>query len=219
MKAQTIKDRLSRIIMPPSPNLNVSRKIEELLKMLGDRATVLDLGSGTRRRSAHVINIDCQPHPEVDIMADAHKLPFKEGVFDAIIADAVLEHVKEPLRVVEEIRAALKKGGYIYAEIPFLQPFHAAPTDYQRYTLEGIKNLFAGFESIETGVCVGPTSAVCGLVMNYIPFAIDIPVIRTMLYVFFGWIFFLARYMDLFLARKKNAHTLASSLYFFGKKP
>ena len=47
----------------------------------------------------------------------------------------------------------------MYAEIPFLQGYHADPHDYQRYTRSGIVELFGDFDLLETGVCVGPASA------------------------------------------------------------
>jgi len=115
----------------------------------------------------------------------------------------MLEHVADPQAVVKEIYGALKPGGYIYCEIPFLQIYHPAPRDFQRYTIEGIDRLFSDSGRFETGVAVGPTSAVCGMLQEYIPFVIDIPVIRGALYYAIGWVGFLLRYLDVLLARKR----------------
>lgn len=205
-------------IMPPSPNLNLSRKIDSLMNTLGETARILDLGSGKRRRSGRIINIDLRDDPEVDILGDAHFIPVKDGSADAVIAQALLEHVRYPQVVVSEIHRVLKKGGYIYAEIPFLQPFHAAPEDYSRFTLPGIETLLGRFEKVDSGVCVGPTSAVCCMLMEYIPFVVGIPVIRTVIYIILGWLFFPIKYLDILLVRKKNAHYFSSSVYFFGRK-
>jgi SAM-dependent methyltransferase len=202
----------------PGISLNISRKPAELLNSLGPRPKVLEIGSGMKRRAPYVVNMDCARFPEVNIVGDAHALPFKEGSFDAVIAQALLEHVMDPQVAAEEIRRILKKDGYVYAEIPFLQPFHPAPEDYHRYTLQGIEKLFAGFEKIETGVCVGPACAVCGILLEYMPFVIGIPVIRSVAYLILGWVLFPFRYLDIILARRKNAHMLASSLYFFGRR-
>lgn len=39
-----------------------------------------------------------------------------------------------------------------------MQPFHASPHDYQRYTLSGIEYLHRDFNKVESGVYSGPVS-------------------------------------------------------------
>ena len=45
--------------------------------------------------------------------ADVHELPFADASFDAVFAHAVLQHVKEPLRVLAEVHRVLKPGGVV----------------------------------------------------------------------------------------------------------
>lgn len=53
-------------------------------------------------------------HPEVKfIQADAHKLPFKKGSLDLIIATEVLEHVVDPQVALLEMKRVLSKSGEI----------------------------------------------------------------------------------------------------------
>lgn len=211
-------DRLKDAIKSPPVNLHLSKHLPALLDQLGPQARILELGCGRLRRAGHIINADLTPYPEVDVVTDAHKLAFKKEYFDAIIADAALEHVSDPQAVVSQMHDALKTGGYIYCEIPFLQIYHPAPRDFRRYTTEGIDQLFTAFHKIDSGVAVGPTSAVFGILQEYVPFVIDIPIIRGLLYFLIGCIGFLLRYLDILLVRKKKAHILASSLYYYGKK-
>ena len=218
MKIKKIIYDFAGLIAPPSPNLNVIHKIDELLKTLGRERKVLDLGSGKKRISPEAVNIDINFYPGVDVIGDVHHLPFGDGHFDLVVARAVLEHVEDPAGVISHIHRVLKKDGYVYAEIPFLQPYHAAPGDFQRYTLKGIETLFSEFDKIDSGVCVGPTSAVLGLMQEYIAFFIGVPVLRTAAYFMLGWFFAPFRYLDLFLVKRKKSHTIASSLYFIGKK-
>lgn len=51
-------------------------------------------------------------YPSVNfIVADAHKLPFKTNTFDLTVCYETIEHVVDPLKVLEEIRRVTKKGG------------------------------------------------------------------------------------------------------------
>jgi ubiquinone/menaquinone biosynthesis C-methylase UbiE len=54
-------------------------------------------------------------------VCDAHHLPFQIESFDGVIVQAVLEHVFDPNRYVEEIHRVLKMDAVVYAETPFIQ--------------------------------------------------------------------------------------------------
>jgi 2-polyprenyl-3-methyl-5-hydroxy-6-metoxy-1,4-benzoquinol methylase len=51
-------------------------------------------------------------------VGDAHKINFKANEFDAVFALEVLEHVFEPVSVLQEIRRVLKKDGYAVFLVP-----------------------------------------------------------------------------------------------------
>jgi SAM-dependent methyltransferase len=105
---------------------------------------ILDVGSSKRVIHPRAISIDLQDG--ADIVYDMMQgLPFPSGTFDLCVCTAVLEHVPDPHFLVQEMRRVLKPGGRIHAAIPFLQPYHAAPNDYQRYTEVGIRYLFRDF--------------------------------------------------------------------------
>ena len=50
--------------------------------------------------------------------ADAEKLPFKAQTFDRIYCLHVLEHVDDPLQVLQQAKRVLKIGGNIYIAVP-----------------------------------------------------------------------------------------------------
>jgi ubiquinone/menaquinone biosynthesis C-methylase UbiE len=50
------------------------------------------------------------PHLKL-IVADAHRLPFKDKTFDLVICTETLEHVTDPKKSLLEIGRVLKKGG------------------------------------------------------------------------------------------------------------
>ncbi len=196
------------------------RKVSALIEELGSDAIILDLGSGSRRRAEHVINLEIEPVPNVDVMGDGHELPFRDEAFDAVILEAVLEHVREPKRVVSEVHRVLKPGGRVYAGVPFMQGYHASPKDYQRYTVEGLEHLFSDFRKIESGVCVGPTSALHWIFKEFVGILFSFGNIWLYkgLSLIVGWLTFPIVYLDAILIHIKNADAIASAVFFIGRK-
>ncbi len=117
------------------------RRFEEVSKMIEESSegTILDIGSadGTftnvilqKSKTKKIIGIDVLKK-SVDWankhwnskklkfqLGDAHKLDFKSNTFDAVVALEVLEHVKNPQKVLGEIKRVLKKGGYAVFLVP-----------------------------------------------------------------------------------------------------
>jgi SAM-dependent methyltransferase len=77
----------------------------------------------------------------IDIFSPLHEIPVPDGHFDAILCNAVLEHVRNPVEVLAEFRRVCRPGGILYLVVPFMQPEHLDPTDFQRYTSEGLQEL------------------------------------------------------------------------------
>jgi SAM-dependent methyltransferase len=208
---------------------NISR-LNSLLKAF-ESPVLLNLGSGERfigmeklekPIARRMVNLDLFPSSSVHVVGDAHALPFGGGVFHGIVCQALLEHTRHPDRVVMEMSRILKKGGFVYAEVPFLQGYHPTPGDFYRYTLDGIEVLFSEFEKVDSGVCVGPGSSlswilrefIIGLLTNFSPGKRW----KTPTALIAGWLTFPVKYLDFFLARAPNAHAIASGLYFLGRK-
>jgi SAM-dependent methyltransferase len=97
--------------------------------------------------------------PRTRIVCDAHDLPFVDGAFDAVVVQAVLEHVLDPPRVVAEIHRVLVPAGLVYAETPFMQQVHEGAYDFTRYTASGHRRLFRCFDELGRGVVGGPGEA------------------------------------------------------------
>jgi len=218
-RAKSALRRIAEATAPPSPSLNVSRIVQLMLEDLGCEASVLDLGSGGHRLAHHVINVDIALSPNVDIVAAGQALPFKDATFDAVITQAVLEHVPDPGNVVAEIGRVLKDDGYIYAEIPFMQGYHADPGDYHRFTRSGIRWLFRDFEATDLGVCVGPSSALAWMLREYARLVVyGSEPLGKIMYRLVGWITLPLKYLDLIMARTEKAHVIAAGFYFYGRR-
>jgi ubiquinone/menaquinone biosynthesis C-methylase UbiE len=71
----------------------------------------LDVGCGRNKRGD--IGIDRNKHEAVDIVADAHYLPFRDNVFEKVISFCVLEHSFNPSIFLKEQHRVLRSGGQI----------------------------------------------------------------------------------------------------------
>jgi SAM-dependent methyltransferase len=111
---------------------------------------VLDDGSGLRYEYFDdVVNLDLSEFPTTDVLGSAAALPFATGTFDGVLSVAVLEHVPDPRRCVHEIARVLKPGGWVFAAVPGLQPYHGYPRHYFNTTRDGLAELFAEGFAIE----------------------------------------------------------------------
>ena len=57
-----------------------------------------------------------------------------------------MEHCDQPFLMAENMTRLLKPGGRIVLSVPFAWKFHGYPSDYWRFTAEGIKKLFPGID-------------------------------------------------------------------------
>ena len=75
---------------------------------------VLDIGGGTahiKEFRPDVVSADILPFPGIDVVADAHRLPFSDGIFAGAIMLDVLHHLERPIEFLQEASRVLKPGG------------------------------------------------------------------------------------------------------------
>ncbi|ESW79772.1 hypothetical protein X773_17175 [Mesorhizobium sp. LSJC285A00] len=103
----------------------------------------LDAGAGFRPvYYNNVVNLEIVPYATTDVLAILEKIPFRDGSFDFVISNAVLEHVRDPFAAAREMARVLKPGGEMFVHVPFLQPYHGYPHHYYNMTKDGLRNLF-----------------------------------------------------------------------------
>lgn len=181
---------------------------------------VLNIGSGNSPRQDGVVNVDMMDYKNVDIVCDIHRLPFKDNSIDAVMSLAVLEHVREPALVLKEVHRVLKPGGRVFSVIPFMQPFHASPHDYQRYTLPGIEYLHRDFDLVESGVFSGPVSGALWALQEALAsvFSFGFEKLRNLLTMGLMLLTWPVKFLDLLAMRLPTAKNVASNFYFYGRK-
>jgi FkbH-like protein len=105
------------------------------------------MGDGWRdmRRSewpdSLAVDLDQRPEHGITVLADGGHLPFADETFDVVLCLEVLEHSREPWRIVSEARRTLKRGGEVILSAPFNQPIHKEPDDYWRFTPDCLEML------------------------------------------------------------------------------
>jgi SAM-dependent methyltransferase len=109
----------------------------------------LDLGSSWSPYADHFpnrVSCDLEEREGVDVVADAHSLPFENDSFENILCSEVLEHLHTPELAISEMYRVLKPGGSLILTTRFMFPMHDVPHDYYRYTETGMRHLFRNFE-------------------------------------------------------------------------
>jgi SAM-dependent methyltransferase len=113
---------------------------------------VLDAGSGRAqeqylrqellRTGATLHTCDFCEGPGVDFVADVSALPFADGTYDIVLSTQVLEHVRDPQRVIAEMARVLKPGGWLFLTTPQSSPLHNLPYNFFNFTNLGLRLLF-----------------------------------------------------------------------------
>jgi len=97
---------------------------------------ILHIGCGLKpykaKENEEVIHLDIKELPDVEIVADLNNgIPLPSNSFDEVIADDIVEHIIDVIKLMEEIHRVLKKGGvvkihttYIGTEMSFADPTH-----------------------------------------------------------------------------------------------
>lgn len=151
---------------------------EDIIALIPNSARrVLDIGCGfglmskklKKTRNIEVVGIENEEkvisiaRDNVDelVIGDVEnlKLPFEQSYFDCLIYGDILEHLREPWKLLKEHAYYLKKGGYCIASIPNISHYSVIKsllndiweykpsgildeTHLRFFTLEGIREMF-----------------------------------------------------------------------------
>lgn len=195
-------------------------QLHHFLREMNENALGVELGSGNRRLTKDVINVDIFGFPNVNIIADAASVPFADATVDFVIIDTVLEHVPEPHRIVNEIYRILKPGGKALCITPFIFPYHGYPKHYFNFSKDGLDFLFKEFSVCRVEMHIGPTSALTNLLSEYVAVALSGE--SKFFYTFWKGVallpIFLLKYLDLLWSPGGRGMRISSCLCALARK-
>jgi len=198
----------------------VGKSAKKAIENIESDKLIINLGSGIKKINDNVVNIDFYPFDNVDIVSDISDLPFNNNSVDVVINEFVLEHVKNPKKIVKEIYRVLKPNGLLYLAVPFVASFHSSPNDYYRWSKQGIRELLKDFKEEEIGIRCGPTSAMLYVVNEWIAtfLSFGFQKLHQFLFIFLMIIASPIKIFDYLIYKFKSSENIAYGFYFIGRK-
>ncbi len=123
----------------------------------------LDIGCGSRKVGSEYIGLDISESPNVDVIASADALPFKNESFVGIYTRRCVQHIKDDEKVLSEVFRVLQENGkvelilaswrgWVFYQVRWL--FKKKPYNiFHFYTFRKLKHMLIkhGFRSISIG--------------------------------------------------------------------
>jgi len=225
-KAKKTFNRIYTWLPEPKYTRMRNMRLFDWMNQNGPGKRVLNLGSGVGQfdhylsKNIKTINLDISfSKKNLQVIADAHFLPFKSDCLDIVYSIAVLEHVRKPWIVADEIFRVLCPGGHVVLELPFLNVIHDEH-DYFRFTDSGIRSLFDSnrFEVVFEQVGSGGGSFLSVFLLEYFQQFIPSKVLKTLWRLTMRYFTCLFKYFDRAIDSSKILRVTANSFSFIGKK-
>lgn len=141
------------------PAVHVPRLVEAAQAdgvLPADRGPVLDVGGGygpykdllsRLGQPYEILEVDpgnpylARPVQSQVVIGDVHRLPVRDASYGVVSLFQVLEHLYDPFTAMAECGRALRPGGLCLITVPFHQHVHGWPSDYFRYTPQGLRSI------------------------------------------------------------------------------
>jgi SAM-dependent methyltransferase len=91
------------------------------------------------------VGVDIRPGRGVDCVASVEALPQADASVGTVLAMNTFEHVRRFWKGFEEVRRVLRPDGALLVSCPFNVRIHNHPSDYWRFTPEGMKVLLEDY--------------------------------------------------------------------------
>jgi SAM-dependent methyltransferase len=106
------------------------------------------------------VGTDLRPGPGVDRVEDLRDLSFGDEEIGTALCLDTLEHCEDPHAACGEMHRVLRPGGVCVISSVMLFGIHAYPSDFWRFTPEGLAVLLRGFDDVDTAGMGDPLSPV-----------------------------------------------------------
>jgi len=95
----------------------------------------------------------------VDQLHNLDNLGLRDNSIGTALLFDTIEHVRHPMRALDELQRCLASNGILILTTHFFFPIHRYPSDYWRFTAEGLEALLEGFpfrHAAEGGLALFP---------------------------------------------------------------
>jgi len=97
-------------------------------------------------RNRPYLGIDMRQGPGVDCIQDVHGLGIQSGSASLVLCLDTLEHVRDPIKAVGELKRILTTPGVLLISSVMDFPIHEHPADYWRFTPQAFLELLEGLD-------------------------------------------------------------------------
>jgi len=163
--------RLRRVVKRVLPNFLqrmlypfealVFDRLSRFAAELPENSLVLDAGAGECQYESlfaghRYVGLDSTvgdaswDYSRLDVIGDLESIPLSTSLVDAVISVVVLEHTREPKRVVAEMARVTAQQGKLFLVVPDQWEVHQIPNDFFRFTRYGVEYILreSGFRVI-----------------------------------------------------------------------
>lgn len=106
------------------------------------------LNSLSQNPNSTIISTDILRFYKPDIVDDICSTCIKPNSFDGVYCDAILEHVPQYWKAIDNIRNILKEDGEAFFYVPFMFHFHDY-ADYHRFTFTEVARMLGDFSQVK----------------------------------------------------------------------
>jgi SAM-dependent methyltransferase len=213
---------VKKIYADHNDSRTVKSALNRIIKELPKDYVGLNIGAGKTKFGPNVKNLEIEPGEGIDYTGSVEDIPCESNIYDLVIAQEVLEHVKSPERAMEEIKRVLKSGGIAYIQLPFIIGYHPCPNDYWRFTDEGIVHLVesSSLVVIDKGISVGPGTGYYRISVEF--FSILASSLFSKLYLpfkaLFSFLLYPFKWLDLPMYRSPEATRISGGYFVIARK-
>lgn len=201
----------------------VQNAIKDIFDQFSEDSFILNIGSGDNRNWANVSNLDIIDGKNVDIVGSAENIPLEDNSVDLIVSQEAFEHIQNPEFALKECYRVLRPGGSIYFQVPFIIGYHPGPTDFIRFTKEGVIEFLTrvGFEVMNTEITVGGATGFYRIAVEFfaILFSGPICVLYAPLKAFFAVLLYPIKFLDAWFRLSSQRDRIPGGYYAIARKP